>query len=808
MRTLRIFALLAICLLAVTASAGDPVYDAIRAARPDSRTLTLTNFTFDRDVYRFTLNGTLHLLGEVQGKTFGAVFVGSGSYVLTPASLHERRQLAIQTADDKLATLSDQFDSAVFFSTELLAAADKVAGKSEGENDKAKDVYDSYLKRQRKDFSTNLHLRVAQQMLNGGEPFFLASINGKKLPPALLAVDPLGADALRIAQVDDDGEQTIFFVTDREKGGLWYMSHLRSEIDQGKRSSVPPIADAEHYAVELNVVSRDQIEGATTITFALNHRNVRLLPVNLMARIRISEASYATAGDPATWIPVTYVQEAEKEDADVAIIFPTAIQPGQKYLLRLKYKGKDVLTDAGDGNYAVGARTSWYPNLGTFSDLANFELTFRTPQKMQVIAVGRPVEERVEGEQRVSIWKTERPIRVAGFNYGRFKKLSNSDKDSGMTVDVYTNPGTPTVINDINNYLEAASETQGGPRHVRIDTARLAQSAMADGINTARTGNHYFGALPEKHVAITQQSQWSFGQSWPSLIYMPYIAFLDGNVRNTLGLNGAKDFIDAVGPHEFAHQWWGHHVGWNSYRDQWLSEGLAEFTAGLVLQQNGGWPTYNDFFEKARRHILETPRAATISNVEAGPISQGYRLSTWRNGRAYDAIIYSKGAYVVHMLRMAMADRANQQNPDARFAAMMTDFATTWAGKNPSTADFQRFVEKHATPSLKITQDGKLDWFFQQWVYGTAIPKYEASLKAESIGGGRYRVTGTITQSMVDDNFVAVVPIYVNFDKGAMAQIAAAPLMGNITRDVTVEVALPRSPKSISVNNNHDILAR
>jgi hypothetical protein len=808
MRNLRRAILFVSVLLTFSIQAADPVYDAIRAARPDTRVLTLTDFAFDRDAYHFTLSGNLHLLSDVEGKTFGAVFVGNGSYVLTPATAYERRQLAIVTNDDKLTTLTDQFESAVFFSTDLLAAAAKVATKTEIDSAKAKDVYDSYLKKQRKDFSTNIHLRVAQQYLNGGEPFFFASIDGKKLPPAILAVDPLGADALRIAQVDDAGEQTILFVTDPERGGLWYMERLRADLASGQRTMVPPIADAEHYQVAMTVASRDQIEGTTTITFSLNHRNVRLLPVNLMSRVRISDVSFATAAQPEAWTSVPYVQEAEKEDADAAVIFPTALQAGVKYLLKFTYKGKDVLTSAGDGNYSVGARTSWYPNLGTFSDLATFEVTYRVPQKMQIVGVGKQAEDRVDGDQRVSVWKTDSPVRVAGFNYGRFKKMSKSDKDSGMTVDVYTNPGTPQVIDDINRYLEAMHEQEGGPNYVRVDTANLAQSALADGINTARTGKYYFGSLPFPQVAITQQSEWSFGQSWPSLIYMPYIAFLNGTTRNTLGLNGAKDFIDAVGPHEFAHQWWGHQVGWNSYRDQWLSEGFAEFTAALVLQQGGGWPKYNDFFEKARRHILEKPRAATLSNADAGPISQGQRLVTWRNPQAYDAIVYSKGAYVVHMLRMAMQDRANQKDPDARFAAMMTDFATTYAGRNPSTLDFQHIVEKHATPSLKVTQDGTLDWFFQQWVSGTSIPKYDAVLKAEDIGGGKYRVTGTITQSMVDDNFIAVVPIYVNFDKGAMAQLAAAPLMGNSTRNVTLEVALPRAPKSVTVNNNHDILAR
>jgi hypothetical protein len=788
--------------------AGDPVYDAVRSSRPDSRTIAVSNMTFEQDVYRFTLNGTFHLLQPAGGKTFGAVFTGTGSWELDPASPHERRQLAIYAADDKLVKLSDQFESGVFFSAQLVDALEKTGTKSEAESARAKEVYDTYLKRQRKDLKTNIHSRVAQDLLNGGDPLFFAYINGRKLPPAVLAVDPLGVDALRISSIDDAGEQTTLYVDDREKGGFWYMSRLRSEVQTRRGVIVPPLTDAESYEIDTNVISRDEIEGTTIIAFTTNHANLRLLPVSLMSRLRVREAVFATAAEPDKWMPLEVIQENEKEDADFAVIFPAALPANAKYRLKVTYKGKDVLQDAGDGNYSVGARTSWYPNLGTFSDLAQYRLTFRVPQKMQVIAVGRMAEEKVLGEQRVSIWTTEQPVRVAGFNYGKFKKLSNTDKDSGVTVDVYTNPGTPNVINEINAFLTLLSETEGGPSFVRVDTGRLAQAAMADGVNTARTGNYYFGALPNKHVAITQQSQWSFGQSWPSLIYMPYIAFLSGTTRNTLGMNDAKDFVDQVGPHEFAHQWWGHHVGWYSYRDQWLSEGLSEFTAALVLQQSGGWPKYNELLEKARRFILEKPRGAMITNAEAGPITQGMRVATWRNGSAYSALTYSKGAYVVHMLRMAMQDPSNQKAPDARFAAMMTDFATTYAGKNPSTRDFQQIAEKHAPQSMRLTEDGKLDWFFNQWVYGTSIPRYETKLSVTDIGGGKYRIAGTIAQSMVEDDFVGVVPIYVNFDKGAMARLASAPIAGNNTREISFEVALPRVPKSVTINNNHDILAR
>jgi hypothetical protein len=389
-----------------------------------------------------------------------------------------------------------------------------------------------------------------------------------------------------------------------------------------------------------------------------------------------------------------------------------------------------------------------------------------------------------------------------------------SDAPSAMTIDVYTNPGTPDILYQINHVLEAVNGADEdsfglptGQTHVQIDTARLAQSAQADGINTARTGSMYFGPLPQKRVAITQQSQWFFGQSWPSLIYLPYTAFLDGTTRHTLGLTDIKDFVDLVGPHEFAHQWWGHQVAPRSYHDVWLSEGFAEFTAALVYQQTAGWKGYNNLLEKKRRAILEKPTGTTAVSNAAGPIALGYRLSTWQNPLAYDIVVYEKGAYVLHMLRMAMQDRT-KKNADEPFIAAMTEFATQYAGKTATTADFQHVIEKHMPKSMDLQGNGSLDWFFREWVYGTGVPKLDAKIDFTDNGDGKYHIKGEITQSQVPDDFVTMVPIYVTFEKGQQARLATLPIVGNSTKPLEVDLPLPMKPKQFSINAMHDVLAR
>jgi hypothetical protein len=579
----------------------------------------------------------------------------------------------------------------------------------------------------------------------------------------------------------------------------------------------PRIADAERYVIDTTIAPNAEVSGWTDMTFT-TRMDARVLPLGLTRSMRIDDVQFSPAeGEPA-WKPASFIQEDAEEDGDSAVIFPTAIKKGSRIRLKITYHGikNRVLRESGDGNYTVGARESWYPNAGVFTDTADFELTFRTPQKSknQIVAVGTEISNKIEGDQRVAVWKSNHPLRVAGFNYGNFKKRSELDKDSGVTVDVYTNPGEPDIIRQINQTLSMSGGTDDfgfmelGAGGVNINTAGLAQAAFADGANTMRTGNLFFGPLPDKTISITQQSAWFSGQSWPNLVYLPYLAFVGSTVRNMMGFGlDMAQFVDQVGAHEVAHQWWGHQVAWRSYHDEWISEGFAEFTSGLVLEMRKGPAVLNNFYELKRKRILEKQRGAHLTSDQAGPISQGLRLSTWQTPGAYGALVYDKGAYVLHMLRMTMRD-TKQPVPDQAFMDMMKDFATTYAGKNASTADFQQIVEKHATPSLKLTKDGKLDWFFNQWVRGTDIPRYTAKVDITDAPGGKYKLSGSITQSEVSSNFAAVVPVYLVFDKNSFARLGQVLLVGNASKPVDIELALPKKPRSVVVNAMHDVLSR
>lgn len=789
--------LLFLCLVPVSGFAEVAEYRAIRAARPDGRTVSVSGLTLTRDAYTFTFtSGTFHFLTPVETRTFAAVFVGEGRYELDPATVAERRHLALVTGEKEIKTLSDSFQKLILFFSDRTASEIEQQGKAvqAAPDPKAITLWEEHLELQKKKYRINFHLRVLRDLLNRvsqDDGVFLALVDGKRHPPALLAVDPRGIGNLAAQFGYFGGEEVAFISFDDEYGGFWYLSATRPVAVGGRGRPLQPLADALHYRVDTKITSRLEIEGQTLIRLTPSAPGIRVLPIHILPKLRLEQASLKTAGEPIT---VGIVQEEvelgrlarlfreEVADADAALVFPAPLSAGEPVDVTIRYRGSDVLHSMG-GSFSVRARESWYPNLGTFTDLATYELSFRFPKRNNLISVGELVREETVGNETVSEWKSEKPLRIAGFNYGEFRKKSRTDDQSGIRIDVYTSR----------------------------DHTRMADDTLVDALNTARVSSLFFGKAPYATISVTQQAEWNFGQSWPSLVYLPTLALITSTERVQMFEEAGPDlfkineFAKMVGWHEMAHQWWGHLVGWESYRDQWLSEGFSDFTAALVLQMTENSQRYVDYWRRQREEIMA--RRGVVSNNDAGPISQGFRLATRRSPRAAQTAMYAKGGYVLHMLRMLMSDSA-APNPDQKFMAMMREFTTVYAGKNPSTLDFQRVVEKHMTPQMNAMGNGLMHYFFQQWVHGTEVPKLSSQLKASEAGDGKYRITGTITQAGVSNDFRVVVPIYAEFGKHTVARLGLVRLVGNSSESVDVILPMSRKPTRIVINAWSDVLTR
>jgi aminopeptidase N len=246
-------------------------------------------------------------------------------------------------------------------------------------------------------------------------------------------------------------------------------------------------------------------------------------------------------------------------------------------------------------------------------------------------------------------------------------------------------------------------------------------------------------------------------------------------------------------------------VGWTSYRDQWMSEGFAEFSTSLYAQYvRKDTAKFIDFWENLRRQIVEaTPQTNNLKPYTIGPVTQGFRLNNAKTRGAYRFLVYPKGAYILHMIRMMMFD--HKGGGDAKFREMMTDFIKSHFNKDVSTEDLKKIIEKHMLPAMDIDKNGTMDWFFNQWVYGSEVPAYRMEYSIAPSEDGKAVVNLTVTQSGVKEDFAMLVPMYVDYGKG-WVKLGSATTFG--TKPVVLtNLKLPQSPKRMALAYMNDVLA-
>ncbi|MEW6367525.1 MAG: M1 family aminopeptidase [Acidobacteriota bacterium] len=793
---------------------GDPVYQALRQVTSLDRIIAAQNVRLRRDAAELVFEqGELRFAAPVNDRNWLAVFSGKGLLRLTPSTVIERDHLRLLTKKQSLDVFEERFKSAVLIwadgTFEELAGAG--APQSSPAGDEAMKSLRKFQELMREKLRWNLELRILPDMYNPPKTgMFVAFVQGDEHSKLLYVLDPRGA-SVALAGTEESG----LLNGDEDQIGWWYLSHTKDELAAAGAAHEDRAAfETIQYSIDCTVDKSESINATARIRVRIKEDGARVLAFSLAPKLAIRKVTLLPDQTPVQWI-----KEGEKEGDDFGIVLPRPASKDEEIELEVQYGGKDIIVDTGEGNYFVGWRTSWYPSVPKMVDYATFELEFRVPKGHDVVAVGDLVRRWTEGEQECSEWRTPVPVLVAGFNYGKFAKLEQKDPKTGVTVEVYTNPGTPNFIKEIESYMQAAERPNIGammdPDGVNYmvmnqsigkwDTTALAQYTLANALFSMRLYSHYFGPLPFTRIAISQQPPAFFGQAWPTLVYLPFTAFMGGYQRQVMGLGGAgfsRGFIQVVGQHEVAHQWWGHLVGHGSYRDEWLSEGLAEFSSSLALEKSAGLKRAREFWKTSRIEISNNPRAE-VDPYKAGPISLGSRLETQRTGGAYGAIVYGKGAYIVHMLRMMMQGPHGQ---DDAFVAMMKDFTTHNAGRACSTADFKAAVERHMTKEMDVDGNQRMDWFFGEWLDGTEIPSYELQARLDPTGKGQLRLTGSLRQQGVSENFRMIVPIYIDLGSDQIVRIGRIRCAGStaVPLDVTLPIA---KAAGVLVNANYDVLS-
>ncbi|PYX51508.1 MAG: hypothetical protein DMG79_02935 [Acidobacteria bacterium] len=753
--------------------------------------MSITNLELKRDVGTFHLrSGTVCFVAPVAGRVTGAVFTGDGNFTLDPPP-SERSMLKLLTKEDEFSENFSQMVLRFTDSTYDEIRKSSAAGASGCDAGLLKDSQHTT----RHKFKTNLESRILEDLLSS-EPggLFIAFIVGKRYSgQELYTIDP-----------HEGRDQVAFMTYNDNKSGDWASFPILGKHEKGTIGQ--PIR-IEHQQLETMLEKNGNMNGKSKTTFTANLNGLRVVPFNLFRTLRVRSV---TSGDGQ---PLSFIQEDKNDDAQFAVILPKPLAADEKFTIATEYEGKEAVINEGGGNYFPVARENWYPNNpgSAFGEYATYDMTFRIPKGMQMAATGTRVSESNDGGQNVTVWRSEAPQTVAGFSFGKFKveeaKLDKPEYD----VQSFANQESPGWVQELQHGAQGDSPGSGGGMFGALHgtpevalgtmgTTSLNKKALAEAELAVQLYTDYFGPTSFKHLQLTQQTACNFGQSWPELVWIPICYYFDTTVRHQLGMDwGDRGYWKVVTPHEVAHQWWGHTVGFSSYRDQWMSEGFSDMSASLYLSMIEKNPKKFITFWNDERDMLLEKDAQGFRAIDAGPLTMGYRTSNSRTG--FDTsrhLIYPKGAYVLHMLRMMMQDNRTH---DQRFKETMQDFVNTYRG------DFEAIVEKHMTQEMDLDGNHKMDWFFNEYVYGTQLPSYQMNATFDTGADGDVVMSIKVTQSNVNDSFRMLVPIYLELPNG-MFFLGRGRLIGSSTLDQKIPLkGLKDKPKRAVLNYFDDVLA-
>jgi hypothetical protein len=755
------------------------LYQQVRNVALSGESSSAANLVLKRDAATFTFKrGDFHFLAPVNGKVTGAVFIGDGSFDLVPPTNSEKRSVSLLTREP---VVREEFTSLVLRFTdktydEIVAASPVKKGSPAGQ-DELNEINNALRKRHLINY--NLAGRLLQDVMSDrpGRLFF-AFIKGRKYnSKELFAIDPRGA-------LGFEPEEVVFQTWDESRYGVWASFHFAEEYAAGKATSTQWTTpfDIQSHAIEAQVEKSARLSGSAITTFVVKEDGLQVLPFDLFPTLRVENVT-GLNGEA-----LDFIQEDKNEDADFYVVLPKPLKSGETYSLRTGYSGKDAVSNEEGGNYYPVARSNWYPN-SRFGDYADYQMRFKVPKGLTLVAAGVKTSATNEGDWEVTQWQSPTPQTVAGFNMGRFKHEARKLNGMDFEVDSYANTELPGFIKEIQHEVEAIESEGGAAKTARpqvnatlgsISMTDMMKKASGEGEYAVRLFTDYFGPIPYKNLYMTQQTAGNYGQAWPGLVYMPLTSFLDSTIRFQLTGFDPKGYFRVVGPHEVAHQWWGHTVGYSSYRDQWMSEGFSDLSASLFIQMVAKNNQEFIRFWNDQREYLTMVNQAGFRPIDIGPVTMGYRVASNRTGfDAYRRLIYPKGSYILHMIRMMMWDR---KTGDENFKVTMRDFVKTYTGKPASTEDFKAMVEKHMTPEMDLDGNRKMDWFFDPYVYGTVLPSYRFE---HSIQNGV--LSFKITQSKVPNDFKMPVPVYVELMDGRVSRLGSANIMGN----TTVEQSIP-----------------
>jgi hypothetical protein len=778
---------------------GEATYRQIKAFSLTGGSAEVTNLVLKRDRVEMTLTGTFAFAPPVNGRVTGAVFTGQGHVKadVPPSDFEKdnvRRLLGadLLESDFKTAVLrmtDDTFDAIDRARSAAAAASPRTLAGNSPAPPAAQHLAEEFEPRLTRETGINLSARLATSLLNGETPgVFFAEFDGGRRGRFDFVLDP----QMRIPTANfaiDGGEKGLFFRYEPNIFGteVWMAFYAQQDYD---RAVVPyadksNLVDITNYQATIDVRSPSSRLGISTridmkvlaagvrgITFRVGEGLGTYQDARLKRQLRLKAARLDGQPLPAV---------QEDWEGGFTVFLPAAAPAGSPLTIEVDLEGNfmDGPAVAPECFYLL-SNEAWMPRHGVL-DRATFDLTFYHAKRHVVASVGERVSEAPDAVQKdvmVTKYRMDQPVSLVAFAVGQFER-SKQMSTTQVGGQAMGGQAIPLEYNGVSAHIASIKN----------------DFIFAEMDNAIRFFSEMFGKYPYPVFGAVIHP-YGFGQGFPSLLFL---------APADTGTPSAFSFI----AHETSHQWWGNVVAWRSYRDQWLSEGFAEYSAWFYTGERTKKENPQaaaTLIRASRTSLLDSPRTTTGIGkgrvVDIGPIILGHRLATTKSGNAYTRLIYDKGALVLRMLHFLLT---NPTTGDGKpFFTMMSDFVERYRNGSASTEDFFKVAGEHFAKSPVGVKYGltDLEWFSRQWVRESGLPSYSVEYEVKQEDAS-WLVSGTVKQDGVPDTWVMPLPIKFTFAGNQTAKTVVRALGASFP----FQLKLPSKPVKVELDPDSWVLS-
>jgi hypothetical protein len=720
---IRVLAALLACGGAAWAGTADPatVLRAVRSPRLDpGRAVSLSDVEIR--IGQGTLaveRGILVPAQPIEGRTLELVFVGQAAFRADPADDIEAGQLELFTGRPTLDAAVEEVVLVVADQNEVLRLLDRpIHDATRQAEEQAQDVFSRWAKsfeRTHAGVLAGMYKSLVDDPAYRG--YFALWCRGHRSGEFVYTFDPQDAEQLTVAAFDRldlrgwDRTRVAWHLKNQQRKGR-FLGLRVEDIGSWDVWTAWPASGSEdsgfeprHYEIDATVLRGSlRLAGHTRLHLEATASGVRTLSLELFRDLVVDRV----------------VDEDGRElfffraGPEVVVQLPRASRTGESLVLDVTYEGQvleQVQVQGGRGDMAqrgsgesvakalriwdLQSTTGWYPHAGTI-DRATYDVTLRWPSKYRLLTGGGRVGGGESGGYRWERRRIDLPAIAASFVLGRFDVV---ERQAGRVR------------------LALGFEHASG-RH-----SERARSRTVDAIERSLVYfEELFGPYPLADLTVVMLPR-NYSQS-----FLGFVTLTDSVARAaevepyTMGAWIRETTV----AHEIAHQWWGNLVGWQSYRDQWLSEATANYAGLLFHASSTENATLADLSVGWRATLNRTvPSGRTLESL--GPVVLGSRLNSSQARNGYTAIVYRKGAVVLAMLARVLGEE--------RFLGMLRELVHTRSGGVITTESFLAEMEKMSGIDL--------DGFARQYVYGTGIPLvyYDYEVEPPS-GDAGWRLVG------------------------------------------------------------------